>query len=435
MTPGARLQAAIELLDEIEGSQAPADSLIEGYFRRRRYAGSKDRRSVADTVYGLLRRRARLSWWAERSGVEPSPRTLAIAAATVDGGGAEAARALFDGSGYGPTPLSGDEAHLVAALDHTPLDHPDMPACVALEFPCWLEDPLVAVFGGDLEAALSALNQPATVDLRSNAIKVDRDTARHALAEDGITATPTDLSPLGLRLDQHRKLGSTEAYRSGLVEVQDEGSQLVALLTAAEPGMTVIDFCAGAGGKALALAAAVGNHGRVLACDVEAARLERLEKRRERARAHCIATRTLCSEDDPWVVGQAGMAERVLLDVPCSGTGTWRRTPEAKWRLTPERLADLSALQGRILDSAARLVAPGGRLIYATCSLLGVENEGQVERFLTSQPGFAPLPVTRVWSETIGGNGPDGDPWLRLAPHSHGTDGFFVAILEREMTP
>lgn len=409
MTPGARLQAVIDLLAEVEATRLPADAVLEAYFRKRRYAGSKDRRAIGETFWETLRRRARLDWWVARAGLEPEPRLRALAATVLDD---TDPTGLFTGQGYAPLPLDEAERGLVDSLRDQPLDHPDMPESTRLECPDWL--------AGRLDAeTLGSLNHPAPVDLRVNTAKADRETAQARLAEDGIETTLTPHSPIGLRLAKPRRLGGARAFKAGLVEVQDEGSQLLSLLCDARPGETVIDFCAGGGGKALALAAAMENKGRVIACDVDAKRLGRLDARRERAGASVIETQPLASEADPWVAANAGTADLVLIDAPCSGTGTWRRSPEARWRLTPERLAKLVELQEKILASASRLVAPGRRLVYATCSLLAEENEERVEAFLAAHPDFTLQPKDET------------GPYLRLSPQATETDGFFAATLLR----
>jgi 16S rRNA (cytosine967-C5)-methyltransferase len=277
--------------------------------------------------------------------------------------------------------------------------------------------------------------------LRVNPLKADRDTARRALAAEHIDADPTRWSPLGLRVAHRVPLAGTAAFKDGLVEVQDEGSQIAALLADARPGMRVVDFCAGAGGKTLALAAAMRNRGKLVACDTAEWRLERAGKRLRRAGISNVERRALSSERDPWVKhhapkGKEGGFDRVFVDAPCLGIGSWRRNPDAKWRSSPQDLAELIERQHAILDSAARLVKPGGRLIYATCSLLREENEAQVETFLDAHGDFMLYPAARAWAETIGGDYPQsdrpaGDNYLRLTPAAHGTDGFFVALFER----
>src|SRR5207302_6314365 len=272
-------------------------------------------------------------------------------------------------------------------------------------------------------------------DTRVNRLKTDRDGARRALAAEQIIAEPTPWSPLGLRLKQRAPLAGTATFKEGLVEVQDEGSQVAALIADARPGMRVVDFCAGAGGKTLALAAAMRNRGKLVACDTAEWRLERAGKRLRRAGISNVERRALSSERDPWVKhhapkGKEGGFDRVLVDAPCLGIGSWRRNPDGKWRATPTDLAELVERQRDILASASRLVRPGGRLTYVTCSLLHEENEAQAEAFLAASPDFALYPASRAWEETIGGRSPGGDDYLRLTPARHGTDGFFVAQFE-----
>jgi len=285
---------------------------------------------------------------------------------------------------------------------------------------------------------MSALNQPAPVDLRVNLLKATPEAAAQSLRSEFIDVEPTPLSPIGLRLTGKARLAGTQAFKKGWIEVQDEGSQLVALLTGAGPGMHVVDFCAGGGGKALALAASmtpvVGPGGRIegrlVAADISGYRLERMIPRLKRAGAAEVETKVVAALNEPWVSDNAGTMDRVLADVPCTGTGAWRRDPDARWRFTPDDLDDLMGVQQRILGMAQALVRPGGRLVYATCSLLPEENEDQVEAFVTDRP-FRPLDVGEVWRETVGGEPPGEGPALKLTPLGHGVDGFFVAVLER----
>src|SRR5260370_20331926 len=315
------------------------------------------------------------------------------------------------------------------------MTHPAMPRAVANDLPAWLEPYLAKIYGKRLEEEMAALNQSAPLDLRVNLLKTDRDTARRALAEEQIEAEPTRWSPLGLRVKYRAPFAGTAAFKSGLVEVQDEGSQLAALLADARPGMRVVDFCAGAGGKTLALAAQMNNRGHLVACDVSASRLERATQRLRRAGASIVQRVPLSSHRDKWVKRHVGTFDRVFVDAPCTGIGTWRRNPDAKWRLQPKDVTELAALQADILASAQRLVKPGGRLIYVTCSLLAEENELQVERFLGTHADFKLVPIAQVWAETVGTASPAEGGMLRLTTARHHTDGFFVAILERARPP
>ncbi|MGE3967554.1 MAG: RsmB/NOP family class I SAM-dependent RNA methyltransferase [Dongiaceae bacterium] len=438
MTPGARLQASIELLAAIHGGTAPADRAVADYFRHRRYIGGGDRRDVLERVYAILRARARLDWWIARQGGEGTERERVIAAlALLEGWSADRIAGSFDGGPYRPAPLTREERALARALAGKALADPAQPDWVRLEFPEWLETPMRKLYGKRFEAEMAALMVPAETDLRVNLLKADRDGAQAALKREGVEARPTPFSPLGLRIAGRPPLATLAAFKDGLVEVQDEGSQIVALLADARPGQRVVDFCAGAGGKTLALAAAMQNKGQIVACDTLKGRVDRAAIRLRRAGVHNVERRGLSSERDPWVKRHAGAYDRVLVDAPCSGSGTWRRNPDQKWRLQADAIAELADLQSRILESAARLVKPGGRLVYATCALLRDENEDRVTGFLEAHPDFAALPIGGLWRDTIGGEAPeaaagarDGTS-LRLTPAAQGSDGFFLAALER----
>ena len=439
MTPGARIAAAIDILETLAAGTRPADDVAAAYFRSHRYIGSKDRAQVARHVYSVLRHRATLDWWVDRAGkgdIGIAPRSRVMAALLVAEGEPEGeVVGSFDGGRFRPAALAPAEAKLVHGLAGRSLRHPAMPRAVANDLPDWLEPYLAALYGDRLEAEMEGLNTTAPVDLRVNLIKSDRDAARRALAAEHVRAEPTPWSPIGLRLRERAPLSALAAFKDGLVEVQDEGSQLAAMLLGAKPGMRVVDFCAGAGGKTLALAAAMKNRGKLVACDTAEWRLERSGQRLRRAGVSNVERRALTSERDLWVKRHAKSFDRVLVDAPCLGIGSWRRNPDAKWRATPNDLAELQIRQHDILASAARLVKPGGRLAYVTCSLLREENEAQAERFLTETPDFTLYPVARAWDEAIGTPCPATDDYLRLTPAQHNTDGFFVAVFERKSQP
>jgi 16S rRNA (cytosine967-C5)-methyltransferase len=439
MTPGARLQAAVELLTAIHEGSSPADRAAAAYFRGRRYIGGQDRRDVIDRVYAVLRHRARLEWWLTRvvgAGAINDRWRMIAALALLDGWHADRIAGAFDGGQYRPQPLDRRESEAAHKLAGKSIDHPDQPNWVRREYPQWLDHQLRNLLGPRFDAEMAALGVEAPLDLRVNTLKATREQAIAALAEFNISATPTPLSPLGLRVRGRPPLATLPCFRDGLVEVQDEGSQLAALLVDARPGMRVVDFCAGAGGKTLAMAAAMRNKGHIVACDVLQGRVDRAGTRLNRAGVHNVERRGLATERDPWVKRHARSFDRVLVDAPCSGVGTWRRNPDAKWRFTTDDLTAVIDLQRRILDSASRLVKPGGRLIYATCSLLPSENAAQVTSFAKDHPEFALLPVADVWADTIGRMpagtaSPTADRLLQLTPAAHETDGFFVAVLER----
>lgn len=441
MMPAARLQAVIEILDDLGAKPAeqPAEQVVNDYLRQRRYIGSKDRRAVTAMTYDVLRHRARIGWWLERGrGSAASPRQQLLAYLELCAQEDPATlKQLFDGSRYAPEPLSEEEAALAARLGD--LRDAVPPAWVAQEVPQWLMPKFEAAFGAEAETESRALLQEAPLDLRVNTLLATRDAARAALAEEGIAAQPTPLSPVGLRVEGRRALHASGAYKAGWVELQDEGSQLAALLTDARPGMAVADVCAGAGGKTLALAAAMEGRGRLLAMDAEQARLDRSALRLKRAGlkdkgAGFVERRA--AKDIAADRSLYGAFDRVLVDAPCSGSGAWRRHPDARWRLTPDDLESYRILQREVLLKAAPLVKPGGRLVYVTCSLLPEENQAQAEAFLAHRfsdgvPGFAALPVGAVWTQVLSAPYPGEEPFLTLTPARHGTDGFFVAIFER----
>ena len=388
MTPAARLQAAIELLDAVvraaRDGGAAADTVIAAYFKGRRYAGSQDRRAVRELVYAAIR----------HCGERPESgraAMLALAAVRPD------LRAQFGAGPYAPAPVSAEERAAEPGLA-----------------PAWLAARLRHV-------ELSALLERAPLDLRANRLRCPREEVLAAFP--GSHATPH--APFGVRLDEPLAIEQHALFRDGCIEVQDEGSQLVARACAAAPGHLIVDLCAGAGGKTLALAADMGGTGRLLACDTDRARLARLAPRAARAGAAGIETRLL---DPGREAGQladlADAADVVLVDAPCSGTGTWRRNPEARWRLTPARLDRLVALQRRLLALAATLVRPGGALVYAVCSLLDEEGADQLAGFRAAQPDWHVKPP-------FSGVGTERGDGLLLTPGGDGTDGFFVARLER----
>lgn len=436
MTPGARQQAAIEILDAIDAETASADDCLRSYFRPRRYAGSKDRRAVRETVYAVLRHRARLDWWLAGTGgvMEPSNRLRVLAETVIAGADPTT---LFGQGGHAPETLSAEETGIAANLSGQTLEHEAQAPVTRLELPYWLDARLRAAWGDDFETEAKALDTPGPVDLRVNVSRVSREQAAKALRKDTVATEPTPLSPVGLRLAERTDVLHTDAFKKGLIEVQDEGSQIVSLLSGAKPGQAVCDYCAGAGGKTLALADLMGMQGggapsgRLVACDTSARRLGRMTERLARAKLTDVVARHTLVDADPWGAENAGAFDRVLVDAPCTGSGTWRRHPEAKWRLTEARIAELTALQDEILDDACRLVKPGGQLLYATCSVLREENEDRVAAFLTRHADFSLRPAPEVWAETLKTPCPVAGKTLRLGPARTNTDGFFCAILSR----
>ena len=439
MTPPARLATTIELLGLIDSTPRPADATVSAYFRERRFIGSKDRADISAAVYRAMRRRARLTWRLQKAGTEPTPTALLLADLLVgEGQTFDRVERLFSGGPYAPEQLSFEEKALARRLEGRLLEPQDMPDGVRAECPPWAEAELRRALGDDFLAQMEALKYPAPLDLRVNVLKgVSRDDVLAQLNGDGLAAEATHLSPIGIRMAGRPSIMAHPLYRDGTIEIQDEGSQLVALMADARPGQEVMDFCAGAGGKTLAMAASMNNKGRLTASDVLANRLTRAKERFRRAGAHNILTQPITGETDPWVKRHKGKYDRVLVDAPCSGTGTWRRNPDQRWRSLGPGLADLLPLQGRILESASRLVKPGGRLIYATCSMMPAENEDHAEAFLSAHPNFTLVSAADLWRQAVWpSGGPDAPsaPYLRLTPATHGTDGFFAAVFERKAT-
>ena len=425
MTPAGQLAAAIDLVAEIEADRRPADAVANHFFRNRRFIGAGDRREVSSLVWGVLRARRHLGWWLAHFGAEPTPRMLLAVQAIFSGMSVHKIAMAFTAGRYGPPPLSEAETILLEKFAGHTLEHPNMPDAVKYEVPDWILPRLKAQFGPALDGEMAALGQPAPLDLRINALKTSRDAALAALAREGLQAQPTAYSPWGLRLAGRQSITQGPSFQNGIVEIQDEGSQLIALLVDAKPGMRVVDYCAGAGGKTLAIAMTMENKGHIVACDVSAPRLEGAVKRLRRAGVHNVESHLL-EAGDKWTKRQAQKFDRVLVDAPCTGTGPWRRNPDARLNLQESDLTELLAKQAMILDQAQKLTKPGGKLVYATCSLLNDENEAQVESFLARYPNFKRVPVGAPAPEALHG------PHLRLSPRAHGTDGFFAAVLERD---
>jgi 16S rRNA (cytosine967-C5)-methyltransferase len=425
----ARLQATLDLLHEVDTVARPADAVVSDWFRARRFITDKDRGPVSETLYALLRHHARLGWWLEKHGHEDTPRSRLLVFLVLGRGQTpDQIDGLFSGRKFEPDVLTDDERKLLDALKGSAIDHPDMPDEVRGECPPWAADTLRHRFGGDFAREMAACLTPPPLDLRVNPVKSTREIMLGALRALGLDAEPCRMAPYGIRIRKRPSLSGLPMLKDGEVEIQDEGSQLVAMLVGAKPGERVVDFCAGAGGKTLAIAAQMANKGRVIACDVLANRLKRSTERFRRAGLHNIQTQPLASENDKWVKRHKGTFDRVLVDAPCSGTGTWRRNPDARWRTLGPGLDSLLPLQARVLASAARLVRPGGRLVYATCSLLPQENEEQVAAFLAAHPAFRVVPLKEVAPQIIDSAHPD---YLSLTPARHDTDGFFAAVLQR----
>ncbi len=428
MKPASRIQATIDILEKGHISRVPLDSVVGDYMRVRRYIGSKDRREIAERIYDMTRAHGRLGWWLEKTGAEDIPRHRVIAWLAL-GEQIDEKRFgdLFDSSQYAPDVLSEDELTLAKKLIGQDLYHKDIPESLRVECPALYEEKIRAYFGDDFAAEMEAMLEPATLDLRVNGFLATREKVQQFLEADGVKTSETPYSPWGLRCEGKAFLSKTKAFNKGWIEIQDEGSQLIAAMCGAEPGMQVLDYCAGAGGKTLALAAAMMRKGRIVAMDLDEKRLMKGKARYKKSNlADIIELRPLSDEKQRrWLKRQKGKFDIVLLDVPCTGTGTWRRNPDMRWRVYGPSMEELIPVQAEIMDKAKNAVKPGGKLVYATCSLLPDENENQVAAFLERNSDFEILPI----DEALG----LGSPYMRLTPKRHKTDGFFAAVLQRKV--
>ncbi len=431
MQTAARLSAAIEVLSDIETRRRPAADALKDWGLAHRFAGSGDRAAIAGLVYDALRRRASS---AHVMG-EATPRAVLLGMLKLERGlDPEAIARLFDGSRFAPPPLTEAEA---AALRDGSLA--GAPAHVAGDYPEWLDPHFAKVFGEERAAEGAALASRAPLDLRVNTLKGDRDTAMAELSD--LHPEPARWSPLGLRIKLAAEAKSPAvhaepAFIKGLIEIQDEGSQLAALLTGAKRGEQVVDLCAGAGGKTLALAAIMENHGQIFASDTDKRRLAPIHARILRSGARNVQVRTPKSVGDA-IADLDGKIDLVLIDAPCTGTGSWRRNPDAKWRMRPGALEQRVKEQAEILDRAASLPKPGGRIAYVTCSVLDEENGTQIRAFLTRHPEFALVPPSDV-AKPLGDRAflfrravLASDEGLLMTPRRTDTDGFYVSILTR----
>lgn len=424
----SRLNQATEILGSILiETRSPADHLIDQYFRNHRQMGSKDRAFAAETVYGCLRRMGELE---------------ALMAPCLPGELSDQERArwlvaayLLKHSGWSGRALADagfkDSDALVTRVRSVKTE--ELPFSAHINMPDWLADKLVSQYGETEAVRLSeALNRAAQVGIRVNTLRTNRDVLAAKLTEEGNPCEPMPYSPIGLQRDKRGPLFSTEAFKEGLFELQDEGSQLLSLMTEAAPKQKVMDFCAGAGGKTLALAAMMQNTGALYALDVSAGRLERMKPRLGRAGAYNAQSFVIRDERDAMLKKWEASMDAVLIDAPCSGTGTLRRNPDIKWR--PIDLEMLTKLQAGILESVCRLVRPGGRLVYATCSLLEEENGAITTAFLTGHPEFQVVPVAEIL-ERQGAKTPEdmpADGSLKLLTHKHGTDCFYALAMQRK---
>jgi len=431
MTPSGRLSAAIEVFVDIEARRRPAADVLKDWGQSHRFAGSSDRAAIAGLVYDALRRKASASWLIG----ETSPRAALIGMLRRERGlDVAAIAALCSGERFAPAPLSEAER---AALNADKIAN--APAYVQGDYPEWLDAHLARVFGDARAEEGTALASRAPLDLRVNTLKGEREELQPKLSH--LHAEPTRWSPTGFRIQlgadaKSPAIHAEPLFLKGFVEIQDEGSQLAALLSGAKPGEQVIDIAAGAGGKTLALAAAMGNHGQIYASDIDKRQLAPIHERIARAGARNVQVRTPRGEADV-LADLAGRADLVLIDAPCTGTGTWRRNPDAKWRIRPGALAERQKQQASLLDRAVSLTRPGGRIVYITCSVLAEENGDQIRAFAGRHPDFSvekPVDTAQALGERaylFGRAALISDEGLLMTPRRTDTDGFFVSVLRR----
>ena len=410
MRPAARLQAIADVLAQVLADSQPADRIMQGWGRQNRYAGSKDRRDISDRIFAILRHYGNLT---SRLGTDNPLMVAMLATHLLQGEPLEEVLTLADGSQYAPPLLSDADVKSLAHAAQTPTKN----KAAQLAAPDWLLADIEDQLHGDTDAVLQAMMQRAPLDVRVNTLKASPQQAIDALAEDGLQAHPHAYIDGALRLEGTPRLAETKAFKSGLVEVQDSGAQAVASMCRAQPFETVMDFCAGGGGKALALAAQMQNKGRLLVHDAIETRMKGMAERARRAGVDIIET--VAPEN---LHGFEAQCDLVVADVPCSGAGRWRRAPETKWRLTRDELDGLCALQADILRQAATLVKPGGRLAYMTCSILASENSHQVTRFMEENQSFKLMQSATCLGQ-IG--------QAQLHPTNADTDGLYCAVLEK----
>src|SRR5438874_2472437 len=431
MTPAARLSAAYELIDTIDTQRVPAAKALKEWGTAHRFAGSGDRAAISGLVWDVLRRRASSGWLMQ----DDTPRARLLGMLKLERGmNADAIADLCDGSRFAPEPLTDVERE---SLTSRSLEQ--APAHIAGDYPEWLDPYLAQVFGDERVAEATAMASRAPLDLRVNTLKAKREKVMSSLAHLGVEPTPW--SPLGLRIElgagaRNPGIHAEEDFIKGAIEVQDEGSQLAALLSAAKPGEQVIDLCAGAGGKTLALAALMQGKDRLIATDMDKRQLAPIYERLSRAGVHNADVRAPKGDTDPLADIKAS-ADLVLIDAPCTGTGTWRRNPDAKWRMRPGALEVRLKDQAEVLDRASALVKPGGRIAYVTCSVLPPENGDQIRSFLSRHEGFSIQPLNEtasvLWDkaedfEKAALKSAEG--WL-MTPRRTGTDGFFASVLKK----
>ncbi len=445
MTPAARIAAVIEILTEMQAVNdlkglrgKHAGQWLRAGFQRRRFAGSGDRAAIGELFWKIQRATARIGWHLASLDAPISPRNVVLVALVlIERKTAEIPELFSANIKHAPGPLDATEKNLVGALAGQSLFNPAMADHVSFEWPEWLMDDTKAGLGEASARELGALLVEAPTDVRINPLKFpDRRKLRDKLAGRNIKGHPTRLSPLGVRLDKRSRFEDLPEWKAGLFDVQDEGSQLAAMLCDARPGMQIADICAGAGGKSLVMAATMHNKGRILALDPNAKRLEECGIRLRRAGVHNVERKLVGVKwsNRSW----RSKFDRVVIDAPCSGSGTWRRQVDARWQLTAKRFDQIKQTQPILLEKARAMVVPGGRIIYITCSVFASEGPHLIKNFLANAPEIELANIADIWTDTISNAGggacpPIEDGLLQLLPGRDGTDGFFIAVMQAKL--
>ncbi|MDC1383442.1 RsmB/NOP family class I SAM-dependent RNA methyltransferase [Candidatus Puniceispirillum sp.] len=445
MKPAARIAAVIEILAEMQAARdagtltgRQAEQWLRSSLQRRRYAGSGDRAAIGDLFWKSQRAAARIAWHLAALGAPSNPRNIVIAALVLIDKQILTLSELFSSDiAHAPAPLDKTEILLVEALEGRDLSDPGMPEHTVFEWPEWLMLDTKAGLGDRLTSELFAMMSEAPTDIRINPLnQLERRKLRDKLAGRGIKGHPTRLSPLGVRLEKRSRLENLPEWKAGLFDVQDEGSQIASMLCDARPGMQVADICTGAAGKSLVMAGNMQNKGRILALDPNAKRLEQGGVRLRRAGIHNVERKLVAEKwsNRSW----RGKFDRVVVDAPCSGSGTWRRRVDAKWQLTAERLDQIKQTQLILLEKARAMVVPGGRIIYIICSVLASEGPQLIKQFLAKAPELECADIADIWADTVvkaGGGAcpPTDNGLLQLLPNRDGTDGFFIAVIQARL--
>lgn len=444
MTPSARLSALIEILALCCAKQAPpADVVLAGYTRQRRYIGSKDRRALSSSLFSLYRNFGMCLWALGEGGIEfdtlpenNQARMVVLADLVINQKyPIDHVKTLFNGEKFAPDILTAREENLLVSMSK--YDTSQAPKSAQLNVPEAVYQKLGDQWGeAKTEAELRALQKPALLDLRVNTLKAARESVLTQLTQEEITASATPWSPWGIRVAERPAFSVHTLYKKGAFDIQDEGSQMLSLLSGVRPGQWVCDFCAGAGGKTLGLGALMQNKGRIYACDTDARRLHNGRKRYARAGLDTVELHQFNGDHDPWIKRHTGKCDVVLIDAPCGGSGTWRRSPFALWQFHRASENLYPEIQAEILQTASQLVKKGGVLVYATCSLFAEENQNQIENFLSTEVGqqFTLDPLINAWPEGLGKPPPWLDPQAaiqQLTPAQHDTDGFFIARMKK----